>query len=269
MKPFSQWLEDRKGTALKYKGLLQDVPQDPTHHPEGSVLTHSKMVRNSVQQAIQTMQNLDMPILSNIDFTLSPDEFKILSLAIWLHDIGKHSATEVQPSGKITSYGHQDPEHFLPQIEKFADIVPPETKELYLKNKELIDFLISHHMDFMSKTGFSKSFRHEWLDHEGKLKNDPKIKLLLILMMADKMGRGEKSGETRPDVLQKAVGFNQTNLNKTYDKALKKIQNIARGHSEPFKGDIDSFVNMLKSKGLDDEVIKRSVLNKFGVKLEI
>src|SRR5690606_12908540 len=123
MKNFFQWLEDSKDTANLYKNLLQNVPQDTVHHPEGSVLSHSKMVRNSIKQAILEMQKLqqEMPILSNLDFNVSKDEEDILVIAAWLHDIGKHSATEIK-DGKITSYGHQDPEHFMPQIYKFANV---------------------------------------------------------------------------------------------------------------------------------------------------
>lgn len=271
---FTQWLEGQQDTASMFKNLLQNVPQDPTHHPEGSVARHSKMVRGSIHKAIGALKMMDMPILSNLDFNdISPKELEVLTMAAWLHDIGKHSATEIEKTAglgwnkpdKITSYGHQDSSHFMPQIEKFKDIATPETKELYTQNKELIDFLIAHHMDFMSRTGFSKSFRGEWLDENGKLKNNPKIKLLLVLMMADKMGRGVKPGENQQDVSQKAIGFTQNSLKTTYDKALERMKRIASHTSQPYQGDMESFIDMLKSRGLPDNTIKSSVKKKFGV----
>jgi hypothetical protein len=268
---FTQWFENRRETASKFRDLLGNVPQEPDHHPEGDVLTHTKMVRASINKAIDALKVMkpNMPILDNISFDgISPVGHEILAMAAWVHDIGKHTATETQPSGKVTAYGHQDPNHFLPQINKFKDIATPATKQLYTQYKELIDFLVTHHMSFMSKSGFPKSFRAEWTDEEGKLKDDPKVKFLIILMMADKMGRGIKPGETQQDVSQKAIGFNQSGLQTTYDKALKRIKNVAAHKAEPFQGDVQSFVDMLKSRGLDDNVIKRNVKNKFGIDID-
>lgn len=272
MADFKQWLEGMQDTGRTYRSLLGGVPQDLSHHPEGNALNHIKLVRASIPHAVQAMKEMQpqMPILGNISFDVTPKEIEILALASWLHDIGKASATKVAEKDgktKVTAYGHQDPEHFEPQIEKFKDVASPQLKELYLNNKEILDFIIQHHMSFMSKTGFSKSFRAQWVDEEGKLKNEPKVKLLLLLMMADKMGRGTRPGETPDDVRQRSIGFNQSGLQTTYDKALKNIQNIATHKSEPFQGDVQSFVDMLKSKGLDDNVIKANVKKKFGVDL--
>lgn len=262
---FARWFEGQQDTANKFKNLLQNVPQEPEHHPEGDVLAHTRLVRGSIQKAIGAMKIVqsEMPVLANLNFDVNPEEFEILAMAAWLHDIGKHTATQTQ-LGKITAYGHQDSKHFMPQIEKFKDIATPETQQLYLKNKELIDFLIQHHMDLMSKSGFSKGFRAEWMDDEGKLKNDSHIKLLIILMMADKMGRGTKSGETPQDVHQKAISFNQSGLQTTYDKALKRLQTIATHDSKPFEGDIQSFIDMLRDKGVPENIIKANVKKKFG-----
>tara|TARA_Y100000034_G_scaffold6762_1_gene7442 strand:- start:6313 stop:7122 length:810 start_codon:yes stop_codon:yes gene_type:complete len=258
---FTQWLEGQRDTASKFRSLLQNVPQEPEHHPEGDVLTHTKMVRGSIQQAVDAMKIIkpQMPILANLDFDVTEEELEILAMAAWLHDIGKHAATMTQPSGKITAYGHQDAKHFMPQINKFADIAIPQTRRLYEDNKELIDFLIAHHMDFM-KGGFSKDFRVKWMDGKA-LKNDPKIKLLLILMMADKMGRGTKPDETPQDVHQRAVGYQQSGLQATYDRTLRRMQNITTHQSGPFSGDTQSFIKMLQDKGLDDDTIKKSVRN--------
>ena len=261
---FKKWFEANKGTANLFRSLLQDVPQNTDFHPEGDVLAHTRLVRKAIPRAIQAIQSLQLPVMSNIDFSVSPEEVEILAMASWLHDIGKHTATQIQPSGKITSYGHQDYDHFMPQIEKFSDIASDSTKEFYLRHKEIIDFLITHHMDFMSNNGFPKKFRAAWTDNEGKLKPDPRIKLLLILMMADKMGRGMKSGESSDDVHQKAIDFNKNGLEKTYEKSLKQANYAANNNSVAFQGNKEQFINMLKSKGLPENIIKKSVEKKFG-----
>lgn len=62
---------------------LEGCNQDPVHHPEGDVLTHTLMVMDSVK-----------------------DEDPILQLAALLHDIGKPATTQVI-DGKISHKGHE------------------------------------------------------------------------------------------------------------------------------------------------------------------
>lgn len=160
----------------------------------GKPQTHSKLVRRAIPNAILELKYLQQndprigEALSDLDFNVSPQEEKILALAAWLHDIGKATATTIDdrpwhepgPPGKIRSIGHQDAEHYKPQLERLRQYAPPETIQLYLDNQELVNFLIEHHMDLMNGQ-FSRKFIAENFE-KGKVKNTPQMKLLLILM---------------------------------------------------------------------------------------
>ena len=66
------------------------VQQNPVYHPEGDVFEH-------------TMQVLDCAAMLR-DRAQWPLAFMLSALT---HDLGKIVATQVQPDGKITSYGHE------------------------------------------------------------------------------------------------------------------------------------------------------------------
>lgn len=66
------------------------VAQNPRFHPEGDVFVHSMLV---VDAAAQLRDRAQWPLG--------------LMLAALLHDLGKTIATEVQPDGRITAYGHE------------------------------------------------------------------------------------------------------------------------------------------------------------------
>ncbi len=89
---------------------LQNIPQDPKHHPEGDVFEH-------------TMQAMDTASKIADRENLSQEDRKILILSSILHDIGKLDTTSVKLKngeiipineyrkeyygpGKIISYGH-------------------------------------------------------------------------------------------------------------------------------------------------------------------
>lgn len=73
---------------------LQNCPQDPRHHGEGDVATHTRLVVESLLAT--TTQFWD----------LSEVERQVVYLACLMHDIGKASTTCVEPDGSITSAGH-------------------------------------------------------------------------------------------------------------------------------------------------------------------
>ncbi len=72
---------------------LGAVPQDPQHHPEGDVLTHTRMV-------VEELVGLDAWR------ALPPVERSVLFAAALLHDLGKTTHTRVEPDGRITARGH-------------------------------------------------------------------------------------------------------------------------------------------------------------------
>ncbi len=72
---------------------LINVPQDPQHHAEGDVHTHTRMVAEALAA---------MPAWRALPET----ERHILFLAALLHDIGKPICTQVEANGRIISQRH-------------------------------------------------------------------------------------------------------------------------------------------------------------------
>lgn len=245
---FRNWLEGNRELASMYKSRLGGVPQDPHHHPEGDVLAHSRLVRGAIKQAALILGNYGGElgeILSNIDFNLNAEELEILALAAWGHDVGKVTATGVD-NGKIHARGHQDRVHFEPQLRDLGVVASEKTRNLYLRNRELIDFLILHHMDLMTGS-FSRAFIAENFEG-GRVKNTLRMKLLLVLMWADKLGRGGGGSLA------------------SHERALLKSASITiRPKSEPFQGSPSDMVKTLRQRGLDNNSIRNSLQKKYGL----
>jgi putative nucleotidyltransferase with HDIG domain len=72
---------------------LAGTPQDPLHHAEGDVLTHTRMVAEALTGLALWR-------------ALPPAERAALFLAALLHDIGKPATTEATPDGRISSPNH-------------------------------------------------------------------------------------------------------------------------------------------------------------------
>lgn len=66
------------------------VRQNPVHHPEGDVFEHTMLVLDCAA-ALRAHAQWPLGFM----------------LAALLHDLGKIVATEIQPDGKITAYGHE------------------------------------------------------------------------------------------------------------------------------------------------------------------
>jgi hypothetical protein len=254
---FKLWfMEGDRELAAMYKSKLSGVSQDLEHHPEGDVLWHSRLVRGAIKQAALTLGGYTGElgsVLSLIDFSLNNQELEILALAAWGHDVGKVTATGVE-NGRIHAWGHQDRDHFEPQLRDLGSVASEKTRDLYLRNKDLVDFLILHHMDFASGS-FGRAFVAENFDG-GRVKNTLRMKLLLILMWADKLGRGRVS-----------LGSHERALLKSASMGAIRAGNIAK-QSGAFSGDAASMVKMLRDRGQDDSVIRRSLANKYGLSSE-
>jgi len=184
-------------------------------------------------------------------------------MAAWLHDIGKVTATTIKtdaderhwsvagPEGKIRSLRHEEPEHYGPEIEKLRQYVPNEIQEIYDKNKELFDFLIQRHMD-VSKGGFPKFFVTDNFEN-GVLKNEEKIKLLLVLIYADKMGRSPYS--------HAAIEKNDKALAEASAKSIEKQSTKKKS----FSGSPLELISTMRDKNVPDNIIAKNVKNKFGL----
>jgi hypothetical protein len=267
---FKQWFnENAKELAKAYSDALKDIPQDPTHHPEGNVLKHIKLVRKAIPDAINYLIQLKnkepyKEILKNISIVPNEKQLNLLKLSAWLHDIGKIPTTTItagskirhwkEPGeeGKIRSLRHEDKEFYQPEIEKLIGITPEKIKELYTSNIDLFDFLIQRHMD-VSKGGFPKHFVAEFFDN-GILKNEEKIKLLLILIYADKMGRTPRSEKS----IQKNDEALVTASNKSKENFQKQQKQQKYSTPEEMRAD-------LTLKQMSPEKIEKAIRNKFGI----
>jgi len=260
---FKNWIlsEGMRDLARAYSDALRDVPENPQHHPEGTTLKHVRLVRRAILAAAEELKNLKSSavygeILSDLDFYLTEDDVQVLVMAAWLHDIGKTTATTIDgvpfraavgSSGKIQAIGHEKPDHYAPQVDTLLSLAPRSTASFYESNRELINFLIERHMDF-SHGGFPNRVIAAHFD-SGKVKNDRPMKLLLVLMWADKIGRA------------KAADLSN-NMIKLRD-AAEKSKKTARKNSS-FVGTEGEFRSMLKSRGLNDASIEAAVRAKFG-----
>lgn len=153
---------------------LKDTPQDEVYHPEGSVLTHT----------ILCLKQIDKIISEN---NITGNEKIILVLSTLLHDIAKPHTTENQmKNGRmtITSHGH----------EAMGGIVAREFLESIGFNEELIDpicKLIENHLAGVNISLIpSQSGKVKAVKKLSRRLFPATIKQLLLLMDADKNGRG-------------------------------------------------------------------------------
>lgn len=146
---------------MPHNKSLVNCPQEPSHHPEGSVWNHTMMV---IDEAAKRKEQSKNPI--------------VFMWSALLHDIGKPATTEVK-EGKITSYGH--------------DKKGKELAIAYLKtiteDKKLISevaTLVEHHMKPIL---FHKS--KDTIKDGAFLKLATKVNLkdLILLSTCDRLGR--------------------------------------------------------------------------------
>jgi hypothetical protein len=178
------------------KNIIGGIPQHPKHHPEGDVFTHTRMVRYSLDDALNILKQAQQEpnsSLKNIDFNLSEEEKTILKVAAWMHDIGKATATTYTPEKGYQAIGHQESEHFIPNMRKLKGSLWEKiwNKASMLAKKDIY-FLIKHHMslrDQSGKIGFGKRRGNMFVDEKGQYINKTPIKLLLVLILMDRLGR--------------------------------------------------------------------------------
>lgn len=95
------WLRDMEG-----------VPQDPIHHAEGDVATHTRMVIEALQNLPEYQQ-------------LSEQQQEILFAAALLHDVEKRSTTVTEENGRITSRHHAKKGAFTVQRILYQELITP------------------------------------------------------------------------------------------------------------------------------------------------
>lgn len=227
--------------------IIGKVPQRPDYHAEGPVGVHTRMVRGKLEPAIKLMQQSagdpDSP-LSNLDLNFSKEDVNILRLAAWLHDLGKASSTNIggvhwkdAPGGDITQARapeHQMQYHFNPMARELLH--SPMWKKMYdntsMEDKKTLWFVIRNHMD-ISKTGFGKELNRRLMGPDGKYKNSRRVKLLLTLILMDRMGRIGSSEEAKfsgPEDYLATLGKNAA-------KHKARLEKMAQKQSEPVSSD--------------------------------
>lgn len=245
---------------------LSGIPQDPSHHPEGDVFSHTRMVRQSLEKAVSMLRNAsDNPSssLSNLDFNLSGEDINLLRAASWMHDIGKAGSTTLNIGGHHTPYnkdlerysswgrwqaiGHEDAENFKPQMRDLKGS-PWESmwNKLSPSDKTDLFFLVKHHMRFGVKTA------KLLIDENGKYKDVRRIKLLLVLMIMDWLGRGES---TNP--VESAV--DRINW---FDEMAKRASKKNKKAKSPAPDNPADFLRLMHGKPM--EIIKMAFKGKFG-----
>lgn len=173
--------------------ILKTVPQNPEHHAEGDVFTHARMVRSRLphlEKWFMEQGGNDSSPLSNIDFRLTESEKKILSMAAWLHDIGKATATKWDGrKKKYSSKGHETRGSYEPQIRRLTGKLKTAYESLSEFESDVLHFIIDHHMSLEHGSGFDRKIARQVLDKHGKVKNEIKPKLLVFFIMMDRTGR--------------------------------------------------------------------------------
>lgn len=147
--------------------LLAQTPQDPIHHAEGDVWTHTKMVVNAL---------LNHPQFA----TKTPTEQTVLALAAMLHDISKPQTTKVQPDGRVTAAGHSRAGAVWARHTLWEMGLPKQAREMVCR---LVTYHQSPFYAFADRSGLSAEFLAR------KISSDCSISLLSVLAQADMIGR--------------------------------------------------------------------------------
>jgi predicted kinase len=121
--------KDRSWQALEGKfswiADMANVPQDPRHHAEGDVATHTKMVLES----LLNLRSYD---------ALTAEWKEVMWVAAVLHDVEKRSTTVLESDGSITSRGHAKKGEFTARKLLFEMGAP-------FKMREIISSLVRLH----------------------------------------------------------------------------------------------------------------------------
>lgn len=261
---FKSWMEG------SLRDITKPVPQSPSHHAEGDVWIHTRMVRKQLAAAVRHFQELAADknsAFGNLDPNLTQEEMNILRIGAWMHDIGKASATTIGGkfwkdggTGSIQAIGHEDPEHFEPMMKQLGEPWQSMYKNASPQDKDDLWFVIQHHMSL--KDRFGRSALKQLMDENGKFKNDRRTKLLLILIMMDQSGR-IKLGE--PQGTNPMPGISDRMNQSAIEYQAKKARSVSK---PPAPDDPKAFLDILHSKNLTADQIRQAFKGKFGKDLD-
>jgi putative nucleotidyltransferase with HDIG domain len=132
---------------------LASCPQDPAHHAEGDVLTHTRMVLEALA-ALPPFRALD-ELARQIVFA-----------GALMHDVGKPETTRVEADGKISSRGHSRRGEILARRALWEADVPFAAREAItqlIRYHQVPFFLIDRADRQKQALRVSQSVRCDWL----------------------------------------------------------------------------------------------------------
>jgi tRNA nucleotidyltransferase (CCA-adding enzyme) len=155
---------------------LIGVPQEREHHPEGDAFVHTCHVCDALAEMPEWQQ--------------SPAERRIaIMFAALTHDFGKPQATEVQPDGRITSYGHDDAG--VPLADSFLNRVDAPNQI-----REVVAPLVRYHMVRNPEPSA------KWVRRMALKVVPATLQDLAIILTADQFGRPPKPRIVTPEVVK-------------------------------------------------------------------
>lgn len=175
---FDEMLKCKKLDKYPFELLkdLDEIPQSPKYHPEGSVWKHTMLVVDNAAKAREKSK--------------SPREFMWAAL---LHDIGKAKTTEVR-KGRITSYDHD--KHGAKLAIKFLEEFTDDNE--FIKK---VSILVRWHMQVLF---ISKDL--PFADIEKMIK-EVSIDEIALLSLCDRLGRGGMTREKIEEEKEKISRF--------------------------------------------------------------
>jgi hypothetical protein len=252
------------------RDILGNVPQRPDYHAEGPVFTHTRMVRQNIDRAIEVLKKAsqdESSAFSRLDMDLTDQEYNLLRVIAWLHDIGKASATTVggeKWQGQdltddemltLRAKAHEKPQHYEPMMDKLGDPWKKMYKKAGTKDLADIEFVIKQHMA-LRQGGFGRRLANIIVDSTGKYLPLRKVKLLLIFILADWSGRFGDKGEANPWA---AIEYMQKSADQRVNRYRRSLQ-----QAEKLPDDEEGFVQALKDAGKSDDIIAMAYRGKFG-----
>ncbi len=223
---------------------LCGVPQSPRFHPEGDVFAHVRLVRRSLNQAIELLLTAaaGRESLCNLNFRLNKVQLATLRAAAWTHDVGKATATVWEEGKGWRSVGHDRPRHYLPALRRLGPLWHRIWRRSTFEARKDWLFLIRHHMRFTHVDlggGLAGRAPSRWIDSDGRYRASSRLTLLIVLAVMDRMGRQfddpirhgidtiariDLAAETR----HRANGFRQSRGRRTPDDPVMFVAHLSK-----------------------------------------
>ena len=165
-------------------GDLKTVEQNPKYHPEGNVFNHTMMVVDEGAQNREKSHNK-----------------RAFMWTLLLHDIGKKPTTKMR-KGKLTSYNHDTVGKEMAR--KFLEYFNEDEGFI-----EEVTGLVKWHMQslFVAKNSRFKNV--------GEMLNDVDKNEIVLVAMADRLGRGRQSKIEREETMNDIRKFEKV-INDAY-----------------------------------------------------